>query len=326
MYMVYSYLLTKDFRLSEETVLAYPEKCRWYHLDRAKTLFAQDKFIVLDEFHRPVKTKSKKIVKLVDRYNREGRKWGLSVILSTQDIDDLDPVFIRSFSTSLFLTGTPEFAKKIKATVGLGDAEYKALVQYCRGPTAKGAPFLAFCTTKDEGISSQILYSTISPIEIWALSTTKEDVVIREKVTEELGIVEARARLGRAYPFTAKSEVEALNAANNKLNPNPENLNPIDFIVRKIVNSPAIYSNNLGAVNDAENEVKRYVRQKELENAKKYQSSMNREIDLRKKEQQEKEFDKILDDVKKQKESESQRKLDEIEQFDGSELVEEPKE
>lgn len=319
-YLVYSYLLTKDFRLSKERVSSYPDSCRWYHLNRAETLFAQDKYIVFDEFHRPVRSGSVQIIRAVDRYNREGRKWGMSTILSSQDITDFDPIFIRSFSTSIFLTGDIQTAKEIQKAVDLNDAEYKALVKYCRGPTGKGAPFLAICSTKDEGKSSQLLYSTISPIEAWALSTTKEDVLIREKLTEELGIVEARARLGRAYAFSAKSEVLALSAASERLNNGSQNnLDPIDFIVNKLVNSPPIYSNNLGAVNDAETEVKKWLKEKEREHIEKTQANLRHEINLRKQEQQEQQaqvFEAELEKTQKEKALSEKQLESEIETFD----------
>ena len=319
-YMVYSYLLTKDFRLSKERVSTYPDNCRWYHLNRAENLFAQDKYVVFDEFHRPVKSGSKQIIRAVDRYNREGRKWGMSTILSSQDIGDFDPVFIRSFSTSIFMTGDIQVATEVREAVKLNDAEFKSLVKYCRGPSGKGAPFLAIMSTREgEGRSSQLLYSTISPIEAWALSTTKEDVLIREKLNEELGIVEARARLGRAYAFSAKAEVEKLSAANERLNPNPDNLNPIDFIVDKLIKSPPIYSNNLGAVNDPDTEVKTFLKLKELENIDKTQKKLFKDISDKKQAQ----FERVLKEAQKEKEA-MQEKIDsEIENFDINQLAEE---
>ena len=318
-YMVYSYLLTKDFRLSKERVSTYPDNCRWYHLNRAENLFAQDKYVVFDEFHRPVKSGSKQIIRAVDRYNREGRKWGMSTILSSQDIGDFDEVFIRSFSTSIFMTGDLQVATEVREALKLNDAEFKSLVKYCRGPSGKGAPFLAIMSTREgEGRSSQLLYSTISPIEAWALSTTKEDVLIREKLNEELGIVEARARLGRAYAFSAKAEVEKLSAANERLNPNPDNLNPIDFIVDKLVKSPPIYSNNLGAVNDPDTEVKTFLKLKELENIDKTQKKLFKDISDKKQAQ----FERVLEEARKEKEA-MQEKLDsEIENFDINQLAE----
>ena len=319
-YMVYSYLLTKDFRLSKERVSTYPDTCRWYHLNRAETLFAQDKYVVFDEFHRPVKSGSKQIIRAVDRYNREGRKWGMSTILSSQDIEDFDPVFIRSFSTSIFMTGDLQVATEVREAVKLNDAEFKALVKYCRGPSSKGAPFLAIMSTREgEGRSSQLLYSTISPIEAWALSTTKEDVLIREKLNEELGIVEARARLGRAYAFSAKAEVEKLSAANERLNPNPENLNPIDYIVDKLIKSPPIYSNNLGAVNDPDTEIKSFLKQEELKNIDKTKDKLLREIQEREKAK----YDRALEEARREEETKQEEIENQIKEFDLNKLAEE---
>lgn len=50
---------------------------------------------------------------------------------------------------------------------------------------------------------------TLSPTELWAFSTTAEDVVIRNALYERFGPVEARRRLAARYPGgSAKPEVE----------------------------------------------------------------------------------------------------------------------
>ena len=54
-----------------------------------------------------------------------------------------------------------------------------------------------------------MLYLTTGPIELWALSTTAEDRVVRRRLYERFDPRRARAALARAYPGgTIKAELQ----------------------------------------------------------------------------------------------------------------------
>ena len=52
----------------------------------------------------------------------------------------------------------------------------------------------------NEGRYEQFLMNTLGPIELWALSTSAEDVAIRSRLYQRLGGNKARRILARAYP------------------------------------------------------------------------------------------------------------------------------
>jgi intracellular multiplication protein IcmB len=75
------------------------------------------------------------------------------------------------------------------------------------GPKPSGSPVLLILSTT-EGRYEQHLVNTLGPIELWALSTSAEDVVIRTKLYEKVGAVKARRLLATLFPGgTARHEI-----------------------------------------------------------------------------------------------------------------------
>ena len=59
-----------------------------------------------------------------------------------------------------------------------------------------------------DGRYEQHLYNTLGPIELWALSTSSEDVSIRNRLYNKLGASRARQMLAAAYPGgSARNEI-----------------------------------------------------------------------------------------------------------------------
>jgi intracellular multiplication protein IcmB len=83
-----------------------------------------------------------------------------------------------------------------------------ALSSRVHGPSSVGATFIAQFVTK-RGLNTQLLTSTISPVELWAFSTTTEDVRIRDALYQEIGPVAARRVLSDQFPRgSATSEID----------------------------------------------------------------------------------------------------------------------
>lgn len=268
MYMVAKYAITKNFRLDMEIVQTFPERYQAYHIERVREMLITNKILCVDEYHR---TKhSEYIQNDFIRDAREGRKWKLAIILSSQQGDDISDE-LRKFLTGVFVlrANGEENALELQKRFGFGDAERRALLAECHGPTSEGAPFLAILQT-EEGVTSQLLYSTISPVEAWALTTTAEDVRIRSELARRLGDVEARGRLGRAYAFSAKYMINDLRNANIRGRNDP-NFDPIKQIIDNIMASAPVYSHNEGAIFNATQELEKYY---EEQDEKKHQKRL----------------------------------------------------
>lgn len=205
-YMLARFVLAKDFYLNEEIVGLIPESYRTWHAARIRRIRETPKRIVFDEFHRTAASPSVRQQVMVDM--REGRKWGVHVTLASQLLSDFDKDMV-DIATGVWILGAGDRAtEEMKAVFALSDTAVEIVRRNLHGPGPKGAPFLAVLALKD-GKHEHLLYNTLGPTELWAFSTTAEDVALRNRLYAKLGAVEARRRLGRRFPGgSAKAEME----------------------------------------------------------------------------------------------------------------------
>lgn len=198
MYMLARYILAKHFYLTEENVADMPESYKSYHEKRISEIREDPKRIVFDEFHRTAKTSAVREQVIVDM--REGRKWKVQVALISQSVEDFDPVMIE-FATSIFImdAGPEQAVKRTSKIFGLSQTAENALRNRVHGPKEGGATFLAQFATKG-GINTQLLTSTLGPIELWAFNTTAEDANVRNKLYRKIGPAETRRVLATVFP------------------------------------------------------------------------------------------------------------------------------
>ncbi|MDR1057210.1 MAG: type IV secretion protein IcmB [Coxiellaceae bacterium] len=198
MYMLARYILARHFYLTEENVADMPASYKIYHEKRIAEMQEDSKRIVFDEFHRTAKTAAIREQVIVDM--REGRKWKVQVALISQSIDDFDPVMIE-FATSIFImdAGPEQAIRHTSKTFGLSQTAQYALRSQVHGPREGGSTFLAQFATKD-GNNTQLLTSTLGPIELWAFNTTAEDSNVRNQLYRKIGPTEARRVLANVFP------------------------------------------------------------------------------------------------------------------------------
>jgi len=198
MYMLARYLIAKDFYLNKEAVASLPENYRLHHEARASELKEDQKRIVFDEFHRTAKAQAVRDQVIVDM--REGRKWRVQVCVVSQDLADFDDQIVK-FATSTFImdAGPQQAIEETTKRFGLSKTAQIALRQSVRGPREGGATFLGQFATK-VGNHMQLLTITLGPAELWAFSTTSEDVLIRTALYEAIGPAEARRVLSNIFP------------------------------------------------------------------------------------------------------------------------------
>jgi len=210
MYMLARRALARDYYLTSEDAQAMPAPYREWHRLRIQRLRETPKRIVMDEFHR---TEGIPMIREQVRIDmREGRKWGVHVALASQLLTDFDKDML-SLATGFWIMGTANERDREQAaeTFGLSPAARQALAELT-GPRKGGAPFLALLQLKD-GRHEHLLFNSLGPVELWAFSTTPEDVALRNRLYEALGPVEARRRLAKRFPAgTARDHIERLQA------------------------------------------------------------------------------------------------------------------
>lgn len=207
MYMLARYIIGKNFKLDDTILKNCPEIYHPYHNARIKKSRGTKKSISVDEFHRTQKSPSFREQVRVDQ--REGRKWNMQVLLSSQLESDFDDDMVDLSSGKVILSGGQNYDKIIrKFKLAASTEEY---IRYkLTGPTKAGVPFLFSFQTR-EAYYSLFLYSTISPLEYWAFTTTAEDVTLKDRLTEALSSPNrARLVLSKNFPNGVKDEIERL--------------------------------------------------------------------------------------------------------------------
>lgn len=214
-YMLARQVLGKDFYIDVDEVINFPipttrgvmirdtvpvEKYRNYHTERIANIKEDPKRLCYDEFHKASKFQQVKAQVLADM--RVGRKYLVDVILLSQALEDFDDDMIQ-FATGIFIMSkdTNMSMETLGTKVGFNSkAEIEALNSRVNPPGPGGAgTFLAkFITTHGE--YTLLLSAPLGPIELWAFSTTSEDVIVRNKLYEKLGPKKARLLLSKIYP------------------------------------------------------------------------------------------------------------------------------
>ncbi len=207
MYMLARHALVRAWWLNEEALRSIPQKFRPFHEARIKEIRETPKRLSFDEFHRT--SKSMSVRAQVVRDVREGRKWGVQIVLSSQLLDDFGPEMI-DLATGVWVLGAAVSEKAVTSTVdrfGLTDTARWIMRNRLTGPRSSGAPALLVLGT-NEGRYEQFVINTLGPIELWALSTSAEDVAIRNRLYTRLGAARARRMLAIGYPGgSARSEI-----------------------------------------------------------------------------------------------------------------------
>lgn len=205
MYMLARYVLARHYYLTEDLLKDLLPLYQDFHRKRILEIREDPKRIVFDEFHRTSKAKAVRDQVVVDM--REGRKWNVQVALLSQSLDDFDAVMIE-FATSIFImdAGPKQAIERSTQVFGLSDTARLALETRVHGPRPGGATFLAQFATK-YGVNTQLITSTIGPIELWAFNTTAIDARIRNALYEKIGAKETRKILAMMYPSGSAARV-----------------------------------------------------------------------------------------------------------------------
>ncbi|MEM6811373.1 MAG: type IV secretion protein IcmB [Pseudomonadota bacterium] len=208
MYMLARQILVRSWWVGPEMLSAIPEKYRQWHEVRIQDIMETPKRLCYDEFHRT--NNSRSIRSQVIRDVREGRKRGVQIALSSQLLEDFDDSMI-DLATGVWVLGaaiSDQAVDNIKDRFGLSDTARNVIRHKLTGPKSSGAPVL-FVLGSVDGRYEQHLYNTLGPIELWALSTSSEDVAIRKRLYERLGSHRARQMLAANFPGgSARGEIK----------------------------------------------------------------------------------------------------------------------
>jgi intracellular multiplication protein IcmB len=196
MYLLSRYIIGKNFKLDDSLLKVSPQIYHQYHQERIDKALRTKKRICIDEYHNTGSIQSIRRQVVTDM--REGRKWNLQVVLASQVYKDFDDA-TREISTGRCILSGGDSYRDIQKAFDLNETTAQIVRNRLTGPGKGGVPFVFSVTTKT-GIFSQYIFNTISPTEMWAFSTTSEDVTIRRMLTSALGAATARKILATEFP------------------------------------------------------------------------------------------------------------------------------
>lgn len=199
MYMLARHVLVRSWWMGEDALRGIPEKYRGYHERRLQDIGETPKRLCFDEFHRT--SKSAAVRGQVVRDVREGRKRGVQIVLSSQLLEDFDQDMV-DLATGVWVLGAAISDKVVDNTqerFGLSNTARNVVRYKLTGPKSSGSPALLVLGTT-EGRYEQHLINTLGPVELWALSTSSEDVAIRRRLYDKLGASRARQMLAANFP------------------------------------------------------------------------------------------------------------------------------
>lgn len=248
MYMLARHALVRSWWTSADTLQNIPAKFREYHSLRLQQIGESPKRLNFDEFHRT--SRSNSVRAQVIRDVREGRKRGVQIVLTSQLIDDFDKDMV-DLATGVWVLGTAISDKAVQQVVdrfGLSNTARNIMRYKLTGPKSIGAPALIVIGSTS-GRYEQHIYNTLGPIELWAFSTSAEDVSIRNRLYSILGASRARQMLAMKFPGgSARNEIRRRVLSNSEGGDSRQAM--ISGVIEKIVDELVEESKNSQDVED----------------------------------------------------------------------------
>ena len=209
MLMLARHIVGSKFFLTPQDVQLVPEKYKTYHYKNIKEIKEDPKRLCFDEAHRGFKNESvvTQFVEDITTSTRESRKWNLSIGLYSQDFGDI-PEIILELATNIFMmgVGTKKSADRICDLLGLNESIKECLLNL-KKPDHRGADMVVYSKT-EKGRFCQLLTNTIGKLMIYAFNTTSEDMTVRNRLYDKIGVSKTLEILIRKYPKGIKKEVE----------------------------------------------------------------------------------------------------------------------
>lgn len=200
MYMFARQMAAKNFFLREEVVMpVVPQMYHAYHKQRIADVQDEQKTIAYDELHNTAGQES--FVQTLIKDGREGRKWGVRIVAASQYLKDY-PEDLLNAATAVYVMhgGNTADHAILRSSFNVSQEAILRLQREAVGPGPEGGNFLALFKTK-VGFVVQLLTNTVGPIELWAFSTTQEDVALRNRLYKRIGPYQARKLLAERFPL-----------------------------------------------------------------------------------------------------------------------------
>lgn len=240
MYLYARQLISKDYyRKAIHTIPDIPDEYKNYHRKIIERDEAVPKKFCMDEFHRTSSVPAVRKQAAIDI--REGRKYDVHVSLLSQLLEDFDPSMVKLVNNIIILSkGISEMSlQEIRERFAPSEDAIAYMNRWLTGPGPEGSSMLYIgqLTSETAPKIEQVLRLTLGPTEIWAYSTTPQDVSLRKRMSDKIGLSNALMILSTAYPKgSAKADIQKMLADNaTALESNDEDHNMFDVLVDRLI-------------------------------------------------------------------------------------------
>jgi intracellular multiplication protein IcmB len=173
-----------------------------YHRERIRRNFATKRHLVLDEYHvfNQVPSLDDRIIK----YRRIGRKNNTIITLATQFDYHVTPEQ-RAIATNTFFMSADDKAKMLDR-----QSRYKFsddILNFAMREQVGPGTMLHFAEKK-ESTTWQVCRDMKGPLELWAFSSTSDDIDLRTSLEERVGFWEACTILSKEFPGGSLGEFQ----------------------------------------------------------------------------------------------------------------------
>ena len=240
MYMLARNLVAGNFyRNVKDTLAEIPEEFHRYHrpiLEKDETI---PRKLCMDEFHRTDASPAVRKQAITDI--REGRKYDVAVSLFSQMLEDFDPAMIKlANNVMIFSSGSSKTAlNQICEVFAPQPDAIRMMKRYLTGPGPEGSSMLYIAALKGESKSAVqlVLRLTLGPREIWAYSTTRRDVALRNRLAERIGLSNSLRILAKKYPGgSAVHDIDLLQSKNSEeMDAVDESTSIYDVLVEQLI-------------------------------------------------------------------------------------------
>ncbi|GMA79992.1 hypothetical protein GCM10025880_64090 [Methylorubrum aminovorans] len=152
----------------------------------------------MDEYHLTGGVET--IASQVKSDAREGRKWGLELILVSQLLADFDTLADMASTVMVLNADSNEIREQARKTFGFDQAVKSALERQVHGPQGRrGANLLARFKLREEE-RWIVLNNALGPRMLWALTTQAQDRLVRDELYRRMAVNEALRILAIRFP------------------------------------------------------------------------------------------------------------------------------
>ncbi len=213
MFLLARTVACSDFYVVEDTLAEINPDYYEYHREKIESEDGVPKKLAMDEFHRTrgfdqVRTQAEQDI-------REGRKYGIIVSLLSQSLEDFDKSMIE-FATNIFVMAkgiSSEVQKAIVDKLGPTADSMMGFRNFVKGPGKEGSTFFFMADVDETDGVEQVLRLKLGAEEVWAYSTTPDDVSLRRRLVSKIGLQSTLKILAKEFPSgSAKKYIETLKA------------------------------------------------------------------------------------------------------------------